>query len=638
MITFSTTSKPENDTERKYISGSLPALSNKRQRKSASYKIIDRLNPPAIKAELRVIDREFAITNTHQAQPRRSENSCVDELRSLSDIMVHCPESQEAVTSARKILDSTRRAEVGVARSSSVLRQTRRAIIETSTHFWEWLDITIPQLVSEYLSGIQPGSGKPYGATESWLESLTRDMAGMVFHRQIALHYTLPDYLDVPRRTFTITNSTNRTLAPSDPAFGTHVAKKVVDAILLCLQASHSKHEQARAWAFSMLKRRCGGSFLGSLCAWDLFINFKLTDYTAVSLASVERRDIERCEEAVVEHLQSTGLFSLLPLFEEARETAVLTHDQLMNLYSEGWGDLWTFVQASMRIAKGSEVNGNPQLQKVVTLVRQDRTGCLPFREKVPELQRARREGGFYHPDTVKTTAGIFSALVWRVISFSTPFAREHRMIYESDEDYLEEVKCCEAGSYLCKPNAYGHPIRNNGPALAKTFWQSLTTGTVERWEDFTRGRPTFEECLTYFRTRRGKKNAFPGLGNLLSFLLVCDLSYAGVCPPPDELEVCSGILQTEGGSLKELVALGLVRPIDSMPPDREAQLCAVSDGFGEVVRFLENNLTKEEMEGIGLDDICVEHILCKAHKLGRHLQGARLEGQGEEINGSKRN
>ena len=570
--------------------------------------------------------------DTYRPRLSVAGDSSVDELKSLANTMIHKPVSIEAMGSARKILDRTRRAEIGVAKTSNGLREARRTIIETSIRFWEWLDITIPQLVTEYLKDIRPGTGKPYGVSENWLQALTRDVAGMVFYNQGSLAVTLPDSLEVPKRTFTITNSTKRrqATAASDPAFQGHVVGKVTSAILLSLQASRCKYEQARAWALSMLRRLCGVRFLGLNCAWDVFVNFKLSDFTDSSLASVKRADIERCEEEIADHLDKTGVGSLLSLFESEGGLAVLTHDQLVNLHSDEWGDLWMFLQTSMRILRGLEVNGNEKLQNLASMLRQDPTGCLPFREKVPEVQRTRGEGGFYHPDHVNTTAGIFSALVWRVISFGSPFARERRMVYGNDEDYLKEVKTCPSVSYTFRPNAYGHPITKHGPSLATRFWRSLTEGSVARWEEFTNERPTFQECLAYFRQRNGKTNLFPGLGNLISFLLVCDLSYAGVCPPPDDLELGGCILQNGGGSLKELVALGLVPP-DNSASDHDEQAHSVVDGLNEVIGFLENHLTKEEIEGIGLDAVCVEHILCKTHKLGVHLQGCRLETEDQE-------
>lgn len=201
--------------------------------------------------------------DTYQPQSSGCEDDSVNELKSLADTMIHKPDSIEAMRSARKILDRTRRAEIGVARTSNELRETRRAVIETLVRFWEWLDITIPQLVTEYLKDIHPGTGKPYGATENWLQALTQDVAGMVFYNWGSLTVTLPDSLEVPKRTFTITNSTKCRQATSDPSFQRRVVGKVTTAILLSLQASHSKYEQARAWAFSMLQRQCGVCFLG---------------------------------------------------------------------------------------------------------------------------------------------------------------------------------------------------------------------------------------------------------------------------------------------------------------------------------------------------------------------------------------
>ncbi|TEB23703.1 hypothetical protein FA13DRAFT_1797886 [Coprinellus micaceus] len=573
----------------------------KRQRTSDHLKIIDRLNPIAIKAELQIVDREHTTVVTRQPMGREGDAVSVDELRSLRDTMVYHPVSDEVMGTARKILDRTRRAEIGVTRTSSELRDARRAIIDTSIHFWEWLDITIPRMVIEYLKEIRPATGKPSGGTENWLQSLTREVADMVFEGPSVRHITIRDTA-VPRPNFTLTNSLRSGLASSDPMFKDQVVKKVITAILLGLQSSHNKAEQARSWAFAMLKKECGEVFLGLQFTWDLFVNFKLSDYTTTSLAMVEREDIDRSAKSVSAHIQEAGLGSLFALFNEGKNAPALPNDQVKNLHSEDWRELWTLLKTSMKIMDGTSVGGNDELKTVVAKLRGDRNCYLPFRERAPDLLRARGEGGFFHADNVKTTAGIFSALVWRVVSFATPFAKEQRMTFNDYNDYLDE-----------------------------TFWESLTQGSVPRWEDFTSSRRTFNDCLEYFRKKVKKKSIFPGLGNLRSFLLVCDLSYAGVCQPPDEYEMARCILDNAGGSLKELVKLGLVPSKDHMPLDREDKVYKVGVGFQEVVGSLENEMTQEEMQEIGLDLICVEHILCKAHKLAPHLQDARLEHEDGE-------
>ncbi|TEB14402.1 hypothetical protein FA13DRAFT_1721558 [Coprinellus micaceus] len=553
----------------------------KRQRTSDHLKIIDRLNPIAIKAELQIVDREHTTVVTPNPWGGRGMRD-------------------EVMGTARKILDRTRRAEIGVTRTSSELRDARRAIIDTSIHFWEWLDITIPRMVIEYLKEIRPATGKPSGGTENWLQSLTREVADMVFEGPSVRHITIRDTA-VPRPNFTLTNSLRSGLASSDPMFKDQVVKKVITAILLGLQSSHNKAEQARSWAFAMLKKECGEVFLGLQFTWDLFVNFKLSDYTTTSLAMVEREDIDRSAKSVSAHIQEAGLGSLFALFNEGKNAPALPNDQVKNLHSEDWRELWTLLKTSMKIMDGTSVGGNDELKTVVAKLRGDRNCYLPFRERAPDLLRARGEGGFFHADNVKTTAGIFSALVWRVVSFATPFAKEQRMTFNDYNDYLDEVQACEGGR------------------------------SVPRWEDFTSSRRTFNDCLEYFRKKVKKKSIFPGLGNLRSFLLVCDLSYAGVCQPPDEYEMARCILDNAGGSLKELVKLGLVPSKDHMPLDREDKVYKVGVGFQEVVGSLENEMTQEEMQEIGLDLICVEHILCKAHKLAPHLQDARLEHEDGE-------
>ena len=95
-------------------------------------------------------------------------------------------------------------------------------------------------------------------------------------------------------------------------------------------------------------------------------------------------------------------------------------------------------------------------------------------------------------------------------------------------------------------------------------------------------------------------------MGELCCYLLTCDLHYAGVCEAPTIRDVSSFMRTARGGSYRILPALGFGE-VDEHPSQQ-----LVEDALSTIETHLAKAFNREERGLMGLDLICVEHVLCK--------------------------
>jgi len=92
----------------------------------------------------------------------------------------------------------------------------------------------------------------------------------------------------------------------------------------------------------------------------------------------------------------------------------------------------------------------------------------LPFREKAPSIRRIRQAGGPFDSDNLRTLPGFFSALVFRVVTFSTLYLFSHAPLLQSLDTWEESMsrikntvaKASNDQRYFCDPMVYGMATR----------------------------------------------------------------------------------------------------------------------------------------------------------------------------------
>ncbi|KAJ2929078.1 hypothetical protein H1R20_g8011, partial [Candolleomyces eurysporus] len=261
-------------------------------------------------------------------------------------------------------------------------------------------------------------------------------------------------------------------------------------------------------------------------------------------------------------------------------------------------------------------------------LLREDADFYLPIREAAPTCVRARGSDGPYHPATIVTLPGNFSAIVLRGFTYRSEFFWDRRMVFHSWEDLEQEVASIMGkhpelslkSGYFTNFRSYGVPVMQRTIDKAKQSWSSLQ----ERgWTNYSANYPkeSFLSTLRYFRPKRHESEIFPYLGPLGGFALTCDLAYAGVCQRPTVDEMAECIIELDKGALSGLQLLDLVE-IDRAETRRNGakgrRVEAVKGALHSLAVQLKEMLSEAEQNTVGLtvgddtDWILLEHSLCK--------------------------
>lgn len=155
----------------------------------------------------------------------------------------------------------------------------------------------------------------------------------------------------------------------------------------------------------------------------------------------------------------------------------------------------------------------------------------FPFRELAPGRIQSRSNEGPYSPEHCATRAGLFSALVWRGITFSTKFSMQEPMLFNSYsewEDTLSKVReSGEEESYIYNISAYGVTNSNRGPQHATKYW---TASKSHDWALYSSDGPVeFMPCYEEFFYTGESPTCFPQIGQLTGYLITADYVYTGL-------------------------------------------------------------------------------------------------------------
>ncbi|KAF8170601.1 hypothetical protein BJ912DRAFT_1066516 [Pholiota molesta] len=79
-----------------------------------------------------------------------------------------------------------------------------------------------------------------------------------------------------------------------------------------------------------------------------------------------------------------------------------------------------------------------------------------PFREHTPSRERMKGPDGPFNENVILTIPGIFSAIIWRAISYRTPFAMSEKATFLHIDQWKQLTAQFEDESYYCNTSAYG--------------------------------------------------------------------------------------------------------------------------------------------------------------------------------------
>lgn len=493
-------------------------------------------------------------------------------------------------------------------------RLQRQCVMRSHIHVWKWIHEIIPRLVQDCLSGIaDPNRGV-------WVDALSEEIHTMLLLRKthIIIDGTAnPALADLSSRQFVYRNSHARRLYLSkEESTVSQVISDVQAAVKIAL-GYPSTCGITSAYVFGALEDACGPEILLIETVWESFINFVPRRFVRGSGSPVEqltsfRQSLETHDICTAGTLANSSLMEL-------KMAANGTPCEL-----PGWKQVHMLLRVGLSFAGERVDDLSPMEDKLLSWTREDPLRYLALRELLPERQRGANTGPFRTP-VINTKEGLFSAMIWRVLTIGTPFNDSGPYIFESYSDFeaMKDLRRLaypiesSQSNYFVNLKAYGSLAVGRSRISGREYWEKVCE-LEEEWVGLTEsGNASFTECLDFLRPRTNKTGRFPQLGDLGAYLLSCDMSYAGACLPPTRREVARCIVTMDKGSMRGLEYLDLVHG-----GGREEKMNAVEGALETVKNWIDDKFTCSDQHTMILDYICIEHLLCK---LQRHRNSIRV-------------
>lgn len=244
----------------------------------------------------------------------------------------------------------------------------------------------------------------------------------------------------------------------------------------------------------------------------------------------------------------------------------------------------------------------------------------LPFRERAPSREIMLGDISPFSPSLVRTRKGLFSAALWRGITYNAPFSHETSPVFDDLVDWNNrliskanrpaELDILER-SYFCDMSAYGHLNAGRKVELAEQYWAD--SESAEWTSMLAADSISFMDCYRFF-TGSGTPR-FLHIGPLAGYLITADYVYAGLVEKPSVEEMGEIIWKLNKGGVKGLSKLGVYVPAEAEQGVRREGKEECKQAFECIYSYLSIHLSKEKQLRMGFDVIMVEHLLCKYHR-----------------------
>ena len=243
-----------------------------------------------------------------------------------------------------------------------------------------------------------------------------------------------------------------------------------------------------------------------------------------------------------------------------------------------------------------------------------------PFREQATSRKFARQEVG-NDVDYIRTREGIFSATVFRGITFGAKFLnsseysgqRRYKFNTLQDFDALTELA---PSKDLVNKTVYG-TATGRDPSFAPVYWELSEYWNT--WLEQNDGEISFITLYSFFSKKnvllldKNKKVSFkyPEFGKLNATMIAIDLHYAGLYECPSIQTFASHIISLDLGALKALNRLHITS--DQLKKSHANSLSVIDlivTLYGRV-----GELLGSKKERLMPDPFHFEHTLCKMTK-----------------------
>jgi hypothetical protein len=602
----------------------------------ATFPFLENLTTQALQGEAEALLQDFAVVLKSSVSDKSRVFSFYELVNEYRGILQD-PTSHLAPSRIRHIQVQLRAHAMMNAMEAINVRRERFLVLLSSVHIWYWLDVVIKAKIEAiFKSGSTEATSAQHG--EGWLIVLVDSIKDGLLRRLDPIELNPDNSLSLlPLRSSVIRvpNPSKRiylergTPQEQENLLGAIVVK-AQKALMDCLQypLESDIKDRRRAWLMGTLADVIGQEFLATQYAWNAWSSFSVKRFFGGDPQAYGNnpdlvqpfRDALKAHPICVDGSETWKAYQSFRLLLQdpskcleastASSHSVIAVDSTTTSAPPSqahWFDgLDEYLRRCIEFERGAVSTDSPLHQFLLSKP----DSRLPFREKAPSRIRIRAGNTSpYNETTIRTDAGIFSAIIYRGITYNTPFSQhsDAPTLFEDFSDWERKIRefkhqhpaASATKNFFCRPNAYGgQSITGRSVETARAFWEGVK---ALDWPEQTQRLMNFEECYDLFR-----KAKFPTMGVLCCYLLTCDLHYAGICRAPTVPDVASIMRQARGGSYHVIPTLGFGEA-GTHPPQK-----VVMDALVAIQEHLTEVFTEEERDLMGFDLICVEHILCK--------------------------
>ncbi|KAJ6467225.1 hypothetical protein DFH09DRAFT_1111991 [Mycena vulgaris] len=386
------------------------------------------------------------------------------------------------------------------------LKLQRQSIMQTTYTFWTWLDGYCVELMRKTLQSSE--------APDSWIGALTRHVLMLLETRGPPREIKSGDF-GAAELNGTYAFRSRRTLDLVSPG---DVIRTVVDIVATWLNFPIGGKSRSQAWFIQAMFRDCHPSTLYLDSVWYAFCHLEsevfgrlsggIPSPAAYTSLSTALRDCALSDPRSEEHRMIMKIDGLITAYRKKRAAAeaaskparittgqqlvpsktpapplllTLANDatqiRLMNRFLAYLVELEPLIDGYVNIAQPTSLQ---------TYVNQRLDFLLPFREYGPTRIRSRGPQAAFHPAHSGTLAGLFSGLIFRGVTFASPFGLQAATtFFASPADW--DAECSKFPNapdhFFCNPWAYSRRKSKRSEALVSDYWDALNTPGCPDWE-----------------------------------------------------------------------------------------------------------------------------------------------------------
>jgi hypothetical protein len=494
----------------------------------------------------------------------------------------------------------------------------------TNMAIWDWIEVTARTRIIQVIRMEAQG--------HCWFDGIVDLVDNLILTAAPSRVIYPQSYISMPLTPFHYTATDMRHRAFSQPERESLTINKTTEIISQWLGFDTDGMSRRRAWLTRKLVAACGEEVLLLDKVWNAHIHMKTVVFHDCKMARITQEKLNRMDIALRNHgiscvdqpehstLVEIGLIARRlknpPNVSPTEVIRALPRNPSMANTSEGAmaAGLHRFAAYLRRMLPllNTDFSVTSTRDRLLIAAHASMDELLPFRERAPSRLRVQGAKGPYREDYIRTRIGIFNAVSFRAIFYRANVLMEPEFpVFFPDLLALRKAVEGRDINDVRNMKAYHSPNKFRDPAHADTYWKYST-----KWPPLLEEGPIdFETCLSFLSHEN--PNYFPQLGSLSAFLTAGDLAYTSTVhmPPADVVGKWIGAIHKGSASaMKELRLVG-------QNIGKGKNVIAYRTGAMTLHDFLLKELSAEEIERMGYEQLTMEHALCKFHiAVGKRL------------------